>query len=119
LFLLAGMTFAHTAWQASPANAGDSQAAETRKASPAQLFQAGQDALAQGKLDEAERNFRQVLQADPQAGAAYANLGVVYMRRKQWSEALESLQKGGALDAAGRRHPAQYRTCLLPAKRIP
>jgi tetratricopeptide (TPR) repeat protein len=59
----------------------------------AQLFQAGQDALNQGRLDEAERDFRRVLAVDPQLGGAYANLGVVYMRRKQWAKALESLHK--------------------------
>lgn len=60
---------------------------------PAQLFRAGQDALNQGRLDEAERDFRQVLAANPQVGGAYANLGVVYMRRKQWAKALEALRK--------------------------
>ena len=45
------------------------------------------------RLDEAERDFRRVLTADPQASAAYANLGVVYMRRKQWTQALEMLRK--------------------------
>jgi len=59
----------------------------------ARLFQRGQDALTQGRLDEAERDFRQLLQLDPQAGGAYANLGVVYMRRKQWNKALPALQK--------------------------
>jgi tetratricopeptide (TPR) repeat protein len=59
----------------------------------ARTFQAGQDALNQGRLDEAERDFRQVLAVDPLAGGAYANLGVVYMRRKQWTRALESLHK--------------------------
>jgi tetratricopeptide (TPR) repeat protein len=59
----------------------------------ARLFQAGQDALNQGKLDEAERDFRQVLAANPQLGGAYANLGVVYMKRKQWTKALEFLEK--------------------------
>jgi tetratricopeptide (TPR) repeat protein len=62
-------------------------------ADPAQLFQAGQDALNQGRLDEAERDFRQVLAANPEIGGAYANLGVVYMRRKQWVKALETLRK--------------------------
>jgi len=66
-------------------------------ADPAKLFQQGQDALTQGRLDEAERDFRQVLQVNPQAGGAYANLGVVYMRRKQWTKALESLQKAQGL----------------------
>jgi len=64
---------------------------------PAQIFQRGQDALARGNLDQAERDFRQVLEIDPQAGAAYANLGVVYMRRKEWSKALGELQKARKL----------------------
>jgi tetratricopeptide (TPR) repeat protein len=62
-----------------------------------QLFQAGQDALNRGRLDEAEQDFRQVLKVNPQVGGAYANLGVVYMRRKQWARALESLQKAEGL----------------------
>src|SRR5271169_2072221 len=59
----------------------------------ARLFQAGQDALNQGKLDDAGRDFQQVLALNPQVGGAYANLGVVYMRRKQWTKALEMLRK--------------------------
>ena len=34
-----------------------------------------------------------MLAANPQVGGAYANLGVVYMRRKQWTKALEMLRK--------------------------
>lgn len=64
---------------------------------PALLFQHGQDALSRGRLDEAERDFRAVLQVDPQSGGAYANLGVVYMRRKQWDKALEMLEKAERL----------------------
>jgi len=60
---------------------------------PAHSFQLGQEALSSGKLDEAERDFRAVLAADPKSGAAYANLGVVYMRRKQWAKALEMLHE--------------------------
>jgi len=65
---------------------------EVREADPALSFRRGQIALNDGKLDEAEYNFRQVLQLDPQSGAAYANLGVVSMRRKQWDKALEMLK---------------------------
>jgi tetratricopeptide (TPR) repeat protein len=61
------------------------------------IFQHGQDALSHGRLDEAERDFRQILALDPQAGGAYANLGVVYMRRKQWSTALDMLHKAEQL----------------------
>jgi len=68
-----------------------------KSADPALLFQRGQDALSHGRLDEAERDFRAVLQIDPQSGGAYANLGVVYMRRKQWERALLVLEKAERL----------------------
>lgn len=34
-----------------------------------------------------------MLAADPNSGGAYANLGVVYMRRKRWDRALEMLEQ--------------------------
>jgi tetratricopeptide (TPR) repeat protein len=68
-------------------------ARENAKQQAALIFQHGEDALKRGRLNEAEHDFRQILALDPQAGAAYANLGVVYMRRKQWTEALETLRK--------------------------
>jgi tetratricopeptide (TPR) repeat protein len=68
-------------------------AASGAAANPAKLFQAGEDALNGGRLDEAERDFRRVLAANPQVGSAYANLAVVYMKRKQWTKALEMLHK--------------------------
>jgi tetratricopeptide (TPR) repeat protein len=49
--------------------------------------------LKHNRLDEAERDFRNVLAANPGVGGAYANLGVVYMRRKQWTKALEMLHQ--------------------------
>ena len=64
---------------------------------PEKLFTAGEAALRAGKLDEAERDFKQVLTIDPQAGAAYANLGVIHMRRKQWPQALATLEKAEKL----------------------
>jgi tetratricopeptide (TPR) repeat protein len=70
-----------------------SPAIGAKPADPAQLFRRGQDALNQGQLDEADRDFHAVLVVDPQSGAAYANLGVVAMRRKQWDEALKMLHK--------------------------
>jgi tetratricopeptide (TPR) repeat protein len=73
--------------------AGMAMSIPPQQASPAQFFQRGQDALTRGQLDEAERDFREVLQLDPQAGGAYANLGVVYMRQKKWNKALQVLQK--------------------------
>jgi len=95
-----GIAIVSAAQQSSPAAAEHghgSAPADTRPADPAQVFERGQDALKQNRLDEAERDFRQVLELDPQAGAAYANLGVVYMRRKQWTKALQSLNKAEKL----------------------
>src|SRR5215475_1000707 len=64
---------------------------------PAVLFERGERALKENSLGEAESDFRQVLAIDPHAGAAYANLGVVYMRRKQWPRALEALNRAKQL----------------------
>ena len=69
------------------------QSDATAATDPAQVFQQGQDALNRGRLDEAERDFRKVLLLNPQLAGAYANLGVVYMRRKQWTKALEMLNR--------------------------
>ena len=69
------------------------QSGATAETDPAQVFQQGQDALNRGRLDEAERDFRKVLLLNPQLAGAYANLGVVYMRRKQWTKALEMLNR--------------------------
>ena len=66
-------------------------------ADPARLFQSGETALKENRLDEAERDFREIIAAHPQIGGAYANLGVVYMRRKQWANALEMLNEAERL----------------------
>ena len=100
--LLVGVAAAMPPQTSSPGTAskprnGLSVASSGAATDPAQLFQAGQDALNQGRLDEAERDFHQVLALNPQAGGAYANLGVVYMRRKQWTKALEMLRKAERL----------------------
>jgi tetratricopeptide (TPR) repeat protein len=87
-FALLGAALAFAATQGSSAAAS---------ADPAQIFQRGQEALAHARLDEAEHDFREVLQLDPRSGAAYANLGVVYMRRKQWGKALQDLEKAERL----------------------
>lgn len=68
---------------------GQSKPTSQPSENPAAIFQRGQDALRAGRLDAAEQAFRHVLAIDPRSGAAYANLGVVYMRRKQWNHALK------------------------------
>jgi tetratricopeptide (TPR) repeat protein len=99
--LLSGVA-AVPAWSQSaspaPATRGGSPAANAGPTvDPAKTFQDGQNALNQGRLDEAERDFRQVIAVNPEVGGAYANLGVVCMRRKQWTEALEMLHKAERL----------------------
>jgi tetratricopeptide (TPR) repeat protein len=61
-------------------------------------FAAGQNALRDGDLNVAEKAFRRVLTVDPRSAAAYANLGVIAMRRKEWDHALELLQRAEHLD---------------------
>ena len=69
----------------------------TTATNPQKTFEAGEAALRDGKLDAAERDFRQVIAADPGVAGAYANLGVIHMRRKQWPEALQMLHKAEKL----------------------
>ncbi len=59
---------------------------------PAEIFTAGQAALAAGDLTAAETDFRRVLEHEPNSLPARANLGVVYMRRKNWTRALQEFQ---------------------------
>src|SRR5712664_2766340 len=74
--------------QSSPSPAGASH-----RMDPQAWFAKGQAALQNGDLDVAEAAFHQVLVADPGAGSAYANLGVVAMRRKDWDHAIELLHR--------------------------
>src|SRR4029077_291861 len=50
---------------------------------PEQIFRRGEEALRKGDHEQAEHNFKQVVVLNPQVAGAYANLGVIYMRRKQ------------------------------------
>jgi tetratricopeptide (TPR) repeat protein len=67
------------------------------KVDPQAWFAKGQSALQDGDLDAAEAAFKKVLAVDPRAGSAYANLGVIAMRRKQWEQALTLLHKAAKL----------------------
>lgn len=81
------------------------QSAKNNEAAPASshndpkvLFARGEAALRRGDLHQAEISFRAVIAADPRAGSAYANLGVIAMRRKEWDHALALLQKASTLE---------------------
>jgi tetratricopeptide (TPR) repeat protein len=47
-----------------------------------------------GLLDEAQREFRRVLELREADGAARFHLGLVHLRRAEWSEAVETLRRG-------------------------
>jgi tetratricopeptide (TPR) repeat protein len=76
----------------------DSPTAANSRIDPQAWFAKGQAALQSGDLDTAEAAFRKVLVADPQAGSAYANLGVIAMRRKDWDRAITLLHKAEKLE---------------------
>src|SRR5215472_14112619 len=65
-----------------------------------QLFVAGETALRTGDLTTAERDFREVVAKNPRSAGAYANLGVIAMRRRQWSQALALLKRAEQLAPA-------------------
>ncbi len=56
-----------------------------------ELYEQTQRALASGDLKGAETACRQILAAAPNDPGAHGNLAVVYMRRKQWGQALQEL----------------------------
>jgi len=91
IFLAAG------AMEAQSLAGGSQQAADVEHTDVAKIFQHGQFALQAGELDSAEVDFRKVLRADPQAAAAYVNLGVIEMRRKNWDKALVELRRAEKL----------------------
>jgi tetratricopeptide (TPR) repeat protein len=72
--------------------AGGNRLNTSEQVSPQALFAKGQAALQAGDLAGAEAAFRSVLELDPRSGAAYSNLGVIAMRRKDWDHALVLLQ---------------------------
>ncbi len=82
-----------TAGAASKPSKGEPVARSQGPPDLAQIFQSGENALNQGRLQEAESDFRQALAVNPQLGGAYANLGVVYMHERRWDKALEMLHK--------------------------
>jgi len=61
------------------------------------VFVAGQAELQRGNLDAAERDFKEVLAADPKGGPAYTNLGVIAMRRKEVGRGAGTFEEGGAV----------------------
>ena len=58
---------------------------------PEASYYLGQSLLRQGKLDDAEDVFRDMVDADPESGKAWLGIGMVQYSRKEYREALTSL----------------------------
>jgi tetratricopeptide (TPR) repeat protein len=93
-----------------------------------ELFAGGEAALRAGNLNEAETSFKQVLVQDPNSAGAYANLGVIAMRRQNWSQALDLLRKSEKLapSVAGIRlniglvyyRQSEFRSAIAPFESV-
>ena len=57
-----------------------------------QSLDAGQSALQHGELEQAEKSFQKAAAIAPGDLRPHVNLGVVYMRQKNWKRALEELR---------------------------
>jgi tetratricopeptide (TPR) repeat protein len=79
-------------------HSGQHPSAAPQGRDPQALFAKGRAALQSGDLGTAEAAFRQVIAMDPRAGAAYSNLGVIAMRRKEWDHAISLLHKAARLE---------------------
>jgi len=77
--------------------AQQNSAAAEHKPDLQEIFRRGQAALEQGRLKDAEQDFHSIIAVDPHSAGAYANLGVVYMREKQWKPALAMLHQAQQL----------------------
>ena len=75
----------------------NSATASPQQSSIPELFGSGEAALRAGNLDQAESSFKKVLAQDPNSAGAYANLGVIAMRRQNWSAALDLLHEAERL----------------------
>lgn len=81
-------------------NAAKATASSVCRQQAAAVFAQGQQALQNNDLQRAEQIFRQVAQCDPKSAAAYVNLGVVMMRRRQWAQALLYLNQAEGMSPA-------------------
>jgi tetratricopeptide (TPR) repeat protein len=96
--LVLGLTLSLLPSCAAQGQSTSSQTSQKTKPDPGKVFADGEAALKAGDLDRAELAFKSVLKLDPKSAAAEGNLGVVYMRRQRWSQALSHLESAARLD---------------------
>jgi tetratricopeptide (TPR) repeat protein len=57
----------------------------------------------EGRYDEAEAAFLQVVEAEPEMAGSYVGLGLVYACRKEYSRMVEALRRALNVEAGGVR----------------
>ncbi len=78
----------------------DAQAQQTDAARSQALYQQGEQALAEGRYDAAERAYDQVRTLQPDFAEVHARLGLVYFQQGRFSEAVVPLRRALALKPA-------------------
>jgi protein O-GlcNAc transferase len=63
-----------------------------------QKLKSAVDALTNGRVDEAEALYRQVLHADPQDTVALHHLGIIHIRRREFDVAIQSIRQSLAIN---------------------
>ena len=74
-------------------SASSMAAQESQEETLQQYSQAGQQALAAGHYDEAERDFKKLLKIDPDIAEIHATLGLVYFQEKKFDQAVPELRR--------------------------
>lgn len=59
------------------------------------------------EMDDSEETFRKAVEIDSCCGSAYRELGMLFLRRRQWADAIECLEKALELSKDIGRYPAQ------------
>jgi tetratricopeptide (TPR) repeat protein len=90
LFLLFAFTFFANTQAQKPSSADDAQVQ--------QLYAEAKFAQAQGDLAGASAKYEKLLQIAPNLGAAYNNLGALYLQQREYRKAATVLEKGLKLD---------------------
>jgi predicted Zn-dependent protease len=68
--------------------------AQDNASAPAdQYFEAGQKALAEGRFDDAERNYEKLRDLEPRVAEIHANLGLVYFQEGKYEQAVSELNR--------------------------
>lgn len=76
-----------------------SRAGQDRGFTPEVMLAVASANLALGRLNQAERQLREIIEAEPSNQGAWNNLGVVLMERQEFGEAKRVFERAFALDS--------------------